>query len=67
MLQHAFELFYEKFVPCQIFGVQRLKRGDRPDPRLTILRRDARCFTEDLPAQLSQLGLLRRAPPEEAT
>jgi hypothetical protein len=29
--------------------------------------RDARRFTEDLPAQRSQLWLLRRAPPEEAT
>jgi hypothetical protein len=51
----------------QIFGVQRLKRDDRRDPSLNIVRSDARRLIEDLPAQRSKLGLLRRAPPEEAT
>jgi hypothetical protein len=32
-----------------------------------FVRRDARRSTEDLAAQRPKLGLLRRAPPEEAT
>jgi hypothetical protein len=67
MYQRTFELFYEKFVPGQIFGVQRLKRGDKRDPSLRVIRNNARGFTGDLPAQRSQRALLRRAPPEEAT
>jgi hypothetical protein len=46
---------------------QGLDEGDRRDPDQKIVRRDARGFTEDLPVQGSKLGLLRRAPPEEAT
>jgi hypothetical protein len=46
---------------------QKLKPSDRRDPRPKIVRSDALGFTEDFPAQQSQLGLLRRAPPEEAT
>ena len=62
-----FELFYEKFVPGQISDVPKLKRGDTRDPGLKIARRDAHRFTEDLAARRSKLGLLRRAPLEEAT
>jgi hypothetical protein len=67
MYQRTFELFYEKFVPGQIFGVQKLKRADKRDPSLKVIRNDARRFTGDLPAQRSQLALLRRAPLAEAT
>ena len=62
-----FELFYEKFVPGQIFELQRLKRGDKRYRSVKIVRSDARRFTEDLLAKRSRLWLLRRAPPEEAT
>jgi hypothetical protein len=63
----VFELFYEKFVPGEIFGVQRLKRGDKRYRSVKIVCSEARRVTEDLPAQRWQLGLLRRAPPEEGT
>jgi len=46
---------------------QRLDEGDRRDRGPKIVRRVARSLTEDLSAQGSKLGLLRRAPPEEAT
>jgi hypothetical protein len=46
---------------------QKLRPSDRRDPGQKIVRSDARGFTEDLPARGSKLGLLRRAPPEEAT
>ena len=54
-------------MPGQISGVLGPKRGDTRDPGPKLVHRDARRFTEDLAAQRSKLGLLRRAPPEEAT
>jgi hypothetical protein len=45
--QRAFELFYEKFVPGQISGVQKHERGDTGDPSLKIVRSEARGFTKD--------------------
>jgi hypothetical protein len=66
MRQRVFELFYEKFVPAQIATVPRLNEASDAIHACTTSEAMRR-FTEDFPAQPTRLGLLRRAPLEEAT